>query len=65
MWQRDVKGLYKKACTGKIPFFVGIDSLYEIPEYPELITKTDSGLDKSIEEVFNYILEHVKVSAYE
>jgi len=58
---RDVKGLYKKARAGEIPFFTGIDSPYEAPEHPELITKTDSDLDQSIEEVFNYIKEHVKV----
>ncbi len=59
--QRDVKGLYKKARAGEIPFFTGIDSPYEVPERPELITQTDSGLDESIDEVFTYIMEHVKV----
>ncbi len=59
--QRDVKGLYKKARAGEIPFFTGIDSPYEVPENPELITKTDSGLDDSIEQVFSYISEKVKV----
>ena len=58
---RDVKGLYKKARAGEIPHFTGIDSPYEAPEHPELITKTDSDLDGSIDEVFNYIVEHVKV----
>jgi adenylylsulfate kinase len=58
---RDVKGLYKKARAGEIPHFTGIDSPYEAPEHPELLTKTDSNLDKSIDEVFDYILEHVKV----
>jgi adenylylsulfate kinase len=59
--ERDVKGLYKKARAGEIPFFTGIDSPYEVPENPELITKTDSGLDDSIEQVFNYIMDKVKV----
>ena len=58
---RDVKGLYKKARAGEIPHFTGIDSPYEAPDHPELITKTDANLDKSIDEVFNYILAHVKV----
>lgn len=58
---RDVKGLYKKARAGEIPFFTGIDSPYEIPENPELITKTDSDLDLSIDQVFKYIKEHVEV----
>ena len=38
--QRDVKGLYKKARRGEIPFFTGIDSPYEQPEAPELILDT-------------------------
>ena len=59
--QRDVKGLYKKARAGEIPFFTGIDSPYEIPEHPELIAKTDANLDKSIEQVYAYIMEHVQV----
>jgi adenylylsulfate kinase len=59
--QRDVKGLYKKARAGKIPFFTGIDSPYEAPEAAELVTKTDENLDQSIDLVFNYILEKVKV----
>ena len=58
---RDVKGLYKKARAGEIPHFTGIDSPYEVPDNPELVTKTDANLDKSIDEVFNYILQHVKV----
>ena len=32
---RDVKGLYAKARSGKLPHFTGIDSPYEAPEAPE------------------------------
>ena len=58
---RDVKGLYKKARAGEILHFTGIDSPYEAPEHPELVTKTDSDLEGSIEEVYSYIVEHVSV----
>ncbi|WP_420467833.1 sulfate adenylyltransferase subunit CysN [Panacagrimonas sp.] len=34
--KRDVKGLYKKARTGQLPNFTGIDSPYETPESPEI-----------------------------
>lgn len=34
--KRDVKGLYKKARSGQLKNFTGIDSPYEAPEYPEL-----------------------------
>lgn len=38
--QRDVKGLYKKARTGEVANFTGIDSPYEAPDRPDLIIKT-------------------------
>lgn len=56
---RDVKGLYKKARAGEIPFFTGIDSPYEAPDHPELATKTDCDLDSSVDEVFTYIMKQV------
>ena len=37
---RDVKGLYKKARSGQLPNFTGIDSPYEPPESPELRVDT-------------------------
>jgi bifunctional enzyme CysN/CysC len=37
---RDVKGLYKKARSGQLPHFTGIDSPYEAPETPELRVDT-------------------------
>jgi adenylylsulfate kinase-like enzyme len=33
---RDVKGLYKKARSGQLKNFTGIDSPYEPPEHPEI-----------------------------
>jgi len=33
---RDVKGLYKKARSGQLKNFTGIDSPYEPPETPEI-----------------------------
>lgn len=38
---RDVKGLYKKARTGEIQHFTGIDDPYEEPLNPEVIVETD------------------------
>ena len=58
---RDVKGLYKKARAGVIPFFTGIDSPYEAPENAELVAKTDSNLDQSIDQVYSYVMQHVQV----
>jgi bifunctional enzyme CysN/CysC len=37
---RDVKGLYKKARSGQLKNFTGIDSPYEAPELAELTVNT-------------------------
>ena len=34
--ERDAKGLYKKARSGELEHFTGIDSPYEPPESPEV-----------------------------
>lgn len=39
--KRDPKGLYRKARSGKIRNFTGIDSPYEPPDNPELTFRTD------------------------
>jgi bifunctional enzyme CysN/CysC len=38
--RRDVKGLYKKARSGQLKNFTGIDSPYEAPESPEVRVDT-------------------------
>ena len=40
--RRDVKGLYKKARSGQLKNFTGIDSPYEAPEAPEIRVDTTS-----------------------
>ena len=39
--QRDVKGLYKKARSGEIKHFTGIDDPYEVPSQPDVECRTD------------------------
>lgn len=39
--KRDPKGLYKKARSGQLPNFTGIDSEYQPPKNPSLTIKTD------------------------
>lgn len=54
--QRDVKGLYKKARAGKIPFFTGIDSPYETPENPELVVNTQNlPLEDCVQQVMELL----------
>jgi bifunctional enzyme CysN/CysC len=49
---RDVKGLYRKARSGQLTNFTGIDSPYEAPLRPEVrIDSTDSTSDDEADEV--------------
>ncbi|MFQ2767588.1 adenylyl-sulfate kinase [Aeromonas caviae] len=52
--QRDPKGLYRKARTGNILHFTGIDSPYEVPLNPDLIL--DAG-ELSAEECASKVLD--------
>ena len=57
--KRDPKGLYAKARAGEIKHFTGIDSAYEAPEAPEIHLHTDTtSLDKEVELIIQYLLEH-------
>ena len=56
--QRDVKGLYRKARAGEIPFFTGIGSPYEAPEQPELVVSTHKQtLNESVQNVVNLLIQ--------
>ncbi|MGR9116226.1 MAG: adenylyl-sulfate kinase [Gammaproteobacteria bacterium] len=56
--QRDVKGLYKKARAGKIPFFTGIDSPYEEPNRPELVVNTHNlSSSECVQAVIDLLLQ--------
>ena len=53
---RDVKGLYKKARSGELKNFTGIDSPYEAPETPEFRIDTATMTPDAAAEM---IVEHV------
>lgn len=56
--KRDVKGLYKRARSGEIKGFTGIDDPYEAPENPEIECRTDlEELEESIEKVMGKLAE--------
>ncbi|ASF40735.1 adenylyl-sulfate kinase [Halobacillus halophilus] len=56
---RDPKGLYKKARSGEIKGFTGIDAPYEEPNAPELIVETDKNtLEDSVRQVIQYLQEN-------
>ena len=55
--ERDVKGLYKKARSGALKNFTGIDSPYERPEKPEFrIDTTLVSPDKAAEMIVEHII---------
>tara|TARA_B100000902_G_scaffold36714_2_gene43896 strand:+ start:51204 stop:51812 length:609 start_codon:yes stop_codon:yes gene_type:complete len=55
---RDPKGLYKKARSGEIKGFTGIDAPYEEPLNPELIIETDkNNIEECAQIVIEYLLE--------
>ncbi len=55
---RDPKGLYKKARSGEIKGFTGIDAPYEEPLNPELIIETDkNNIEECAQIVIDYLLE--------
>jgi len=55
--KRDVKGLYKKARSGQLKNFTGIDSPYEPPEDPEIrIDTTSMTADEAAEEIIRRLI---------
>lgn len=53
---RDPKGLYRKARSGELNDFTGIDAPYEIPELPELSLPTDcETFEQSLDRLTSYV----------
>ena len=53
---RDPKGLYRKARSGELKNFTGIDSDYEVPQNAEIILKGDEqDPDKLADQVISYL----------
>jgi len=61
--QRDPKGLYKRARSGKLADFTGLDSCYEIPQSPDVIVQTDmETIDACLKKILNYTAKIFNVS---
>ena len=57
--QRDPKGLYRKARSGELRNFTGIDSPYEVPEAPELhIDTLDCNADAAADRIIACLEQH-------
>ncbi|WP_237416616.1 MULTISPECIES: adenylyl-sulfate kinase [Halomonadaceae] len=56
--ERDPKGLYRKARSGEIHDFTGIDSPYEAPAHPEITLDTSNlSVDACVENLLCYLKE--------
>ena len=54
--KRDVKGLYKKARSGEIKSFTGIDDPYEAPLNPEITINTaEETVEESLERLLKFL----------
>ena len=54
--KRDVRGMYKKARSGKMSNFIGIHVTYEPPINPELVVDTENSIiDDSVQKILDYI----------
>ncbi len=59
--QRDPKQLYKRARSGEIKGFTGIDSPYEAPESPDLELRTDQmSVEESLEAVLSAVTKLIQ-----
>jgi bifunctional enzyme CysN/CysC len=57
--RRDTKGLYRRARSGTLPNFTGIDQPYEAPEQPEITIDTSVlSPDAACEQIVGYLREH-------
>jgi len=60
--KRDVKGLYKKARSGEIKNFTGVNAPYEVPDNPDVEVITDNmSVDESVLKIYNTIKQKLKI----
>jgi adenylylsulfate kinase len=60
--ERDPKGLYRKARSGELPAFTGIDSPYEPPAAPELEIRTDAvSIEDAVAQLVAFIEERTRL----
>ncbi|WP_213881312.1 adenylyl-sulfate kinase [Pseudomonas sp. dw_358] len=56
---RDPKGLYRRARSGQLQGFTGIDAPYEIPQAPQLRVQTAAqSVDASVMRLVDYVKQH-------
>lgn len=61
--KRDPKGIYKKARSGEIENFTGIESLYETPVAPELhICTMELSVHEAAQKIIEYLEQQQKIT---
>jgi len=61
--QRDPKSMYKRAVSGKMKAFTGVDDPYEEPEVPELVLETDTlTVREGADRIVKYLEENGVIS---
>jgi bifunctional enzyme CysN/CysC len=60
--RRDPKGLYRRARSGELPAFTGIDSPYETPAAPDLVLDTvELRLDEAVDALAAFVEERTRL----
>lgn len=57
--ERDIKGLYKKARSGLINNFTGINAVYETPEYPDVYLDGKRPISELIKKLLDITLSKI------
>ena len=61
---RDVKGMYKRARSGKIINFTGVNGVYEIPTNADLVIDTEKrSIDEEVMKIIQYLKSRELVSS--
>jgi bifunctional enzyme CysN/CysC len=64
--QRDPKKLYKRARSGEIKDFTGIDAPYEVPENPEITIYTDrESVKESVGRLLDFLIPRLQLDVAE
>lgn len=64
--QRDPKGLYRKARSGELPSFTGIDSPYEPPATPDLEIRTDAvSVEEAVSTLASFIDDRTRKRVFD
>ena len=59
--KRDVKGLYKKAMSGEIKNFTGLDAPFELPQNPWLEVDTEKqSLEECVEVIYRELSQRIR-----